>query len=425
MTSAATFDRPAAAVCRIAQEVRELVTALDDVPLTEALDVCDQVDGIIEAVRSRRLAQTIVAAQAAGQDPDKVARSAVSRNGKNSRRSSDLAAKRAAAVAANGDLAKLLTSDELNAGQLDNIAHAMQTDPSAATDRDLIDRIAERSVDQGRRAANDWATQKSSANDLENRHRRQRRNRTARTWWSADHDSHALTLFGDGSTIDQLWQRINAQERIEYQNDGGRDVPLSDHPRTRDQRRFDAAVALLLGDASPSAGRAATVLSIPWGKISGDEPDACCEQIGFGPTADSVVLSALQSSDLFVNITGLRGQTLWWGRTRRSADRNQFIALVLRDKGCVLCGADWQSAEAHHLMPWRASGSGSTDLDNLALVCSGCHHRLHDNHQTLYRDGKNGQWLTRAAHRREISPSRPGRKPTADQPGRKRRPQAA
>jgi len=386
--------------------VRGLMGALDDAPLTQVLSVCAEIDGVVDAVRNRRLGFAMEAAEAAGQDPLKVGKSAAALGGRCSRRNAELMAKRSRAVAANSELASALDSGALTPGHLDNIAHAMDTDVAAATDKQLIAQVSERSVDQGRRLANDWITEKTSAKDLESKHQRQRHNRTARTYWSADREAMALTLYGDAPTIDQLWRRINAQERIEYQNDGGRDVPVLDHPRTRDQRRFDAAVALLTGAATPSSGRAAAVISIPWSKVSGETPDASCEQIGFGPIPDSVALDVLMRADLFVNLTGFKGQTLWWGRSRRSADRNQFIALVLRDKGCVLCGSEWQTAESHHLLPWEAPGRGRTNVDELALVCSGCHHRLHDNHLTLYRDPANGQWLTRPATPNEIAPRR-------------------
>ena len=132
-----------------------------------------------------------------------------------------------------------------------------------------------------------------------------------------------------------------------------------------------------------------------------------------------MVVDALQTSDLFVNITGLRGQTLWWGRTRRRADRNQFISMVVRDKGCVLCGSHWQSAESHHLVPWEAPGKGPTNVDGMALVCSGCHHRLHDNNLTLYFDPATRKWVTRAATLDEIAPKRPRQR---GQPPPERRP---
>lgn len=63
------------------------------------------------------------------------------------------------------------------------------------------------------------------------------------------------------------------------------------------------------------------------------------------------------------------------GMARRLFDRNQRLALALRDKGCIWPGCDrppnW--CEAHHLTPWAQGGA--TDLNNGVLLC-GFHHRL-------------------------------------------------
>ncbi len=64
------------------------------------------------------------------------------------------------------------------------------------------------------------------------------------------------------------------------------------------------------------------------------------------------------------------------GRTRRLASPTQRIALIARDRGCVGCGASADWCQAHHIIPWSAKGV--TDLDNLCLLCSRCHHKVHD-----------------------------------------------
>ena len=45
--------------------------------------------------------------------------------------------------------------------------------------------------------------------------------------------------------------------------------------------------------------------------------------------------------------------------------------------GCVGCGLDPDWCQAHHITYWE--NGGNTDIDNLALVCSRCHHQIHDN----------------------------------------------
>ncbi|MQA82973.1 MAG: HNH endonuclease, partial [Streptosporangiales bacterium] len=53
-------------------------------------------------------------------------------------------------------------------------------------------------------------------------------------------------------------------------------------------------------------------------------------------------------------------------------------ALIARDHGCVVAGCDAppQYTQAHHVTWW--SRGGTTDIDNLALVCTVHHTAVHD-----------------------------------------------
>ncbi|MYA39269.1 MAG: hypothetical protein F4Y36_06635 [Acidimicrobiia bacterium] len=64
------------------------------------------------------------------------------------------------------------------------------------------------------------------------------------------------------------------------------------------------------------------------------------------------------------------------GRSRRAASPAQRIALVARDKACVGCGANANWCQAHHIIPWAVQGNA--DLDDMCLLCSRCHHKVHD-----------------------------------------------
>jgi hypothetical protein len=65
----------------------------------------------------------------------------------------------------------------------------------------------------------------------------------------------------------------------------------------------------------------------------------------------------------------------------------QWIALVARDGGCVAPDHDCPPVytQAHH---WRRSwiDGGTTDLADLALVCTFTHHLIHDDGAELYLD---------------------------------------
>jgi hypothetical protein len=65
------------------------------------------------------------------------------------------------------------------------------------------------------------------------------------------------------------------------------------------------------------------------------------------------------------------------GRTERTATSAQRRVLAARDKGCVIpgCGVTAEACQVHHVTEWSAGGS--TDPDNLVLVCW-AHHRQVD-----------------------------------------------
>ena len=76
------------------------------------------------------------------------------------------------------------------------------------------------------------------------------------------------------------------------------------------------------------------------------------------------------------SIFNTRGQPLWVGLGKRLATPAQRMALIAWDRGCVGCGADPARCQAHHVVLWAADGP--TDIDNLVLLFSRCHHRVHD-----------------------------------------------
>ena len=78
-----------------------------------------------------------------------------------------------------------------------------------------------------------------------------------------------------------------------------------------------------------------------------------------------------------------QGQPLWVGRGKRLATPGQRLALIARDRRCVGCGADPAWCQAHHIVPWSADGP--TDMENLCLLCSRCHHRVHDENWQIHR----------------------------------------
>lgn len=83
---------------------------------------------------------------------------------------------------------------------------------------------------------------------------------------------------------------------------------------------------------------------------------------------------------------------LYVGRAARIVTAAQWRALVVRDRHCVVKGCRRRplQCEAHHVRHWL--DGGTTDLDNMILLCFQHHHDHHDRgHDLRHRDGR---WIT-------------------------------
>jgi hypothetical protein len=89
----------------------------------------------------------------------------------------------------------------------------------------------------------------------------------------------------------------------------------------------------------------------------------------------SVILGT-RRNDVFVPLALARG--------KRGASASQWRALVARDRGCIRCGRAPRFCQAHHVHHWRHGGT--TDVSNMVLLCSRCHHDLHFGAYTITID---------------------------------------
>ena len=81
-------------------------------------------------------------------------------------------------------------------------------------------------------------------------------------------------------------------------------------------------------------------------------------------------------ADVLPCVFNTKNQEIWVGRKHRSATEAQRTALIARDKHCIGCERSAVWCEAHHIEEWFKGGR--TDIDNLVLVCTSCHHNIHD-----------------------------------------------
>lgn len=75
-------------------------------------------------------------------------------------------------------------------------------------------------------------------------------------------------------------------------------------------------------------------------------------------------------------VLGGDGEVLECGRAKRLFTAAQRLVLEERDGGCAFCGLPGKYAEGHHLWWW--SHGGPTDVRNGVLLCTSCHHRVHN-----------------------------------------------
>ena len=329
----------------------------------------------------------------------------------------DKQAKRAAETA---EKLKLMpqTAQRLRNGQITeahaeaNARAAERVDDPATADAELNQSSIVPPADLHTKRARQWAADNESRAKAERRHARQRRNRKATFGRCKEDGSWSVYATSDTLEGKDLQGLIEAEaDRLFRLEDGGRG---GDTDRTRSQRLLDALVNLVkrgAGQAGTQSSKSQRhprfqpVLRLALGDYLDDVHG---ELIGDGHLPDAVVQRVLCESGLDVLITTDDGAPLWLGRTHREATPEQWTALIERDEGCVICGADPSRCEAHHLVWWKRGGP--TDIDNLVLLCSTHHHDLHDRGLELTK--RHGVWLLepKPVHERQPAASERGRR---------------
>ena len=137
------------------------------------------------------------------------------------------------------------------------------------------------------------------------------------------------------------------------------------------------------------------------------------------PFPQSVVDELAGDAAFIAQVFSTNGELLWQGRKTRLATPAQINGLISRDGGCVECGAHHSKCVAHHLLPWESARKGPTNINNLVLLCTDCHVRLHLAKRTMFYDLQSQTWNTRPATHDEIPPDG-GPAPNKPPPGKYR-----
>ena len=72
------------------------------------------------------------------------------------------------------------------------------------------------------------------------------------------------------------------------------------------------------------------------------------------------------------------------GRSTRLATTGQRTALAVRDGGCILCQRPPAECQTHHVKAW--ADGGTTDINNLVLLCWSHHRQVDLNRWTIHRN---------------------------------------
>lgn len=174
-------------------------------------------------------------------------------------------------------------------------------------------------------------------------------------------------------------------------------------PRGSRQRRADALDDLVSAALANTAALGVSGLSV---LVDVEHlPDGTGARLTDGTVIGPALFARLTCSAVCTVILGKRREAtfvpLAMGRKARRATPAQWAALTARDRGCVRCGRSPKFCEAHHVIGW--ADGGETDISNMALTCSRCHHDLHAGFFTVQmHDGLPVITILNQTHRRRI-----------------------
>ncbi|NIR35371.1 MAG: DUF222 domain-containing protein [Actinobacteria bacterium] len=298
--------------------------------------------------------------------------------GRMSSRSAAAAARVAHAIEELPGTASALQEGRITPEHARTIAEAaLKTSPDRA-DAELVPGAELAPADVFAKRTRRWVGRQQTDEELAAAHERARERRAGRLWKRHD-GTRVLHVEFDPVTGNEVESHLGEACEKAWRDDGGRDGD-PDAVRTREQRLADVVAHELMG----RRGRSSAAPPHPRYQLTaifdttrtGEHP-AEAAHLPDGTPLPRAVLERMACDAV---ITGVvfdgPGRPIWVGRDHRTATIAQWKALIARDGGCVGCGAEPGRCEAHHIIAWQVGGP--TDITNLVLVCSRCHHDLHD-----------------------------------------------
>ena len=346
---------------------------LSDDALRSHLNVLGRAESRLTAMRSRALAE--LSRRHSTADAQRLVRDELQASKREAKRDVETAARLAELPATS----EALESGEIPQGHARLIARVSSESP--IDEELLVEAAGTESYDEFARTVKRHQQDRAD-DDGQALLDRQRSNRKARIFESSESGMFVLTGEFDQITGARIATALTAKERQLWHRED---------PKTRatpQQRMADALAELI---CEPASGRSAgtdllVIADFDVLKQQLDNP-----RLADGSPIPIVELHRLAlEANLLPSIFDTKAQDMWLGRRQRTASEAQRVALIARDQHCIGCGANPLWCRAHHIIWW--SKNGPTDLENLALVCDDCHHKIHDDGWQVNRDPDTGKF---------------------------------
>ena len=308
-----------------------------------------------------------------------------------------------------------LTDGEIPLANARTLAQASEKTNPAQVERDskLLEKAASLSPEQFARETGRWVAQRQDDGG-ESEYRRQRARRRL-SFWNGDDGMVHLRGELDPVTGAKVHKRFLLEaerlRRCDLRSPGG-------EKRSLNQRMADALDTLTAtGNSEGSKGAPSADVAIVQ-HLSPDGDKAFAEVAGGGVIPQSVLEEHFCNARIVGVVYSSKGVPLWRGPALPRPTKAQMDALIARYGGCPGCGEHYAVCQAHHIRP-RSQG-GPTDIDNLMLLCWGCHDKVHHHG---WRVVPNGDLHTIAPPERiRYGPARaPDPPPINSPPSRRRR----
>ena len=182
----------------------------------------------------------------------------------------------------------------------------------------------------------------------------------------------------DPASAAPLMAWLDAQVRAKFQarrEEGLGPAPVGEAGRMRVDALVDLARHGLRCDQPGTGVSTTVVVRLDHAALRTGAGMGSCDSLSTPLSASQIRRMAVDAGYLPI-VLGGGSQPLDVGLAKRFFTAAQRIALAERDGGCAFCHAPVSWCDAHHITPW--SRGGRSDLSNGVLLCTRCHHRIHD-----------------------------------------------